>query len=433
MFEKQSAKFETTTLHAVPIGERKSWLDISFIQAGVYICVPSLLLGGLLVQYMSLSNAIIAGIIGYLISAGITALVGIIGKDIGMPTCAVAMSSFGKTGSRLLVSSIFAIAMIGWFTVQNGLCGEAFTSMLNSMGIDIPNTISVIIWGVVMLTTAVYGINGLKRLNQVSVPALLAIMVIGCYLAIKHYGTASLSVDSENVMTILDGVVLTASFLSVGMACAPDFTRYQRSRGGVVTSSFLGIVIPGVIMLMMGALLTKLAGQNDLTMVLTEIGLPILGMIILILATWTTNTTNAYSAGIDFVMLFNLKDNKRALTTLIAGIIGTILAAFGFDSYFETFINWLGILFLPVAGVMIADYWIYRKGDASKWAYAKGFSWSGIIAWIAGALATLYVPVGWALFLGFFVSIIAYIVLKYILPKSHEVIEVEEQSGEQSA
>ena len=66
--KKSKLNFETTTLSVVPENERKSWLDVAFIQAGVYICVPSLMLGGLLVDGMGLTNAIIAGTVGYLLS-----------------------------------------------------------------------------------------------------------------------------------------------------------------------------------------------------------------------------------------------------------------------------------------------------------------------------------------------------------------------------
>ena len=54
--KKSKLNFETTTLSVVPENERKSWLDVAFIQAGVYICVPSLMLGGLLVDGMGLTN-----------------------------------------------------------------------------------------------------------------------------------------------------------------------------------------------------------------------------------------------------------------------------------------------------------------------------------------------------------------------------------------
>ncbi|MEG0923694.1 MAG: cytosine permease [Anaerovoracaceae bacterium] len=416
----KKSKIEVTTLNTVPREERKSWIDVSLIQAGVYICVPSLLLGGLLASGMSMTNAIIAGTLGYLVSVVITAIIGIIGADVGVPTCVLTMSSFGRQGARIIISLIFAIAMIGWFSVQNSVCGAAFSSLLSKVGINIPDVVSVVIWGIIMLVTAVYGIDGLKILNQISVPALAVIISLGCYMAINEFGTDALSAPVEQTMTILDGVVLTASFLSVGMTCASDFTRYQRSRGGVWTSSFLGIMVPGVVLLVMGAVLTKLTGENDLSIILSNIGLPILGMVILILATWTTNTTNAYSAGIDFVMLFKLKDDKRAITTMVAGVIGTVLAAVGFSNYFESFVNSLGILFMPVAGVMAADYWIYRKGKANKWSYSEGFSWSGIIAWIAGGVTTYFISHGSGLFIGAAVSVIVYLVLKKLAPGKEE-------------
>ena len=51
--KRKRPKIEKITLNVVPKDKRKSWLDVSLIQAGVYICVPSLLLGGMLVQCMS--------------------------------------------------------------------------------------------------------------------------------------------------------------------------------------------------------------------------------------------------------------------------------------------------------------------------------------------------------------------------------------------
>lgn len=171
----------------------------------------------------------------------------------------------------------------------------------------------------------------------------------------------------------------------------------------------------------MGASLTKIVGENDLSLIMCNIGLPILGSIVLILATWTTNTTNAYTAGINMVMLFNLKDEKRALVTGIAGIVGTIMAVLGMLSDISAFFDWLGYLFLPVGGVMIGDYFISRRGKVDAWGYVPGFNWAGIIAALAGALISIYLDVSWAIFLGFIVSAIAYSVLYKLLPKKEEI------------
>lgn len=413
--KKKRPKIEKITLNVVPKDKRKSWLDVSLIQAGVYICVPSLLLGGMLVQCMSLSDTIITLGLGYLVSIVITALIGIIGEDLGVPTCVIGMASFGKLGARVVISSIFAIALIGWFSAQNAVCGSAFANFLAQMGFDVPLTACTAFWGIVMLATAVYGIDGLKILNYIAVPALAIIFIIGTKMAINEYGVDALSAPIAPTMNIFEGVVLCGSFLSVGMTNASDFTRYQKSRGGVWASSILGIWVPGFILGILGAVLTKLTEENDLSLILADIGLPILGAAILILATWTTNTTNIYSSGINLVMLLKLKDDKRALATVVSGIGGTIIAMTGFATFFELFVNTLGILFFPVGGVFLADYLIIRGNKPENFRYSSTVNWAGVIAWCAGCVLTMLTP-AWGLFAGFFLSAVLYIIIYKVLP-----------------
>lgn len=45
--EKKTGNVESVTLEQVPMEERKSWADVAMIQAGIMICVPSLMLGGI--------------------------------------------------------------------------------------------------------------------------------------------------------------------------------------------------------------------------------------------------------------------------------------------------------------------------------------------------------------------------------------------------
>lgn len=416
---KSKLNVETTTLETVPESERKSWVDVAFIQAGVYICVPSLMLGGLLVDGMSLPNAIIAGTVGYLISAVIMSLIGVIGADLGRPTAILAKSSFGTQGARILISSLFAISQFGWFAVQNVVCGEAFSTMIAVMfDINFPVVISTTIWGVIMLSTAVKGIDGLKWLNTLCVPMLFVVFIIGMVMALNKFGTGDISDPaSGEPMSMIDGIFLTLSFLSCGMTVAPDVTRYQKTRGGVYASSFIGLCPAGIILLIVGAVLTKITGEYDISLVLLQAGIPTLGLIVLILATLTTNTNNAYCAGISAIMLFNLKDDKRAWATAVCGIIGTILAIMGFDKLMDSFINLLGTFFFPVAGIMLVDYWIIRKGNVKEWKFLKSFSIAGIIAWVAGCIITYYAPYG--LLLGFIFSGVIYYVI-YVAMKLNE-------------
>ena len=411
--KKKTSSMETTTLTPVPMEERKSWISVAFMQAGIMICVPSMLLGGMLAEAMPLSLAILSGIVGYLIVIILFCLMGMIGSDLGLPTCMTTLGGFGKKGSRFIISTLIFISMIGWFAVQNDVCGSAFSNLMaESFGISIPVNVSSAIWGVIMLITAVYGINALDKLNKIAVPALFVVTILGTIMAVNQYGTSQLSVDPQEVtMSFADGILLTVSFMAAGCLAASDITRYQATRKDTVLSSSIGVAPAGILMIVLGAIMTKVAQQYDLTIVFCDIGLPVVGMLVLIAATWTTNTTNAYSGGINAVMIFHLKDEKRAMATMISGLIGTILALFGFAAHFESFLYVLGDLMLPTMGVILADYWIVNKGKSENFKTTDGFNWLGIISWLAGYGVIRLIPYGIPFAQGIIAAALLYVIL----------------------
>lgn len=369
---------ESTTLEPVPKEDRKSWVNIAFITAGGMICVLSLVIGGMLVAEMSLASALLAGTIGYILTVLLGFAMGVIGSDIGRPTCMTAVPAFGGKGTQYIVSILFTISLLGWYGLQNNICGPAFSQMMMQIcGIDIPVWVSSLIWGIIMLITALYGINALEILNKISVPALIIVTIYGTYLAAKTYGT------------------------------------------DVFKSNFIGIMPAGLGLLALGCVLTGLAGNSDITLVLSDLGIPVLGMIVLILSTWTTNTLNAYGAGLNVVMMFSLKESSRGRVTLISGSVGTILAVLGILDHLALFIDLLGATLTPMAGVIMADYFILKKGRPESWKYTEGFNWIGIASWIIGFALTKLIPSEWALVIDLIGAGAVHVVLTKVLRKEN--------------
>ena len=113
----------------------------------------------------------------------------------------------------------------------------------------------------------------------------------------------------------------------------------RRAGGDTVKACLVGVVPAGVAVLGIGAILAVIAGTGDLTIVLSNTNLPVLGLLILVFATWTTATSSAYAGGIAGVNVLKLKDDKRAMLTLILGIVGIGLAAGGIIDHFVEFLN----------------------------------------------------------------------------------------------
>jgi len=434
-----SVMSERNSGYEVKSEQRQSWQSIAMVWIGSMICVSSLMVGGMLGNGMSLGSCVVAIIIGYLIICVYMCLMGMQGCDTGLPTAVMAAGSLGEKGSKYIISSILAIACIGWFGIQAAVCGESFSAMIGSMtGVVIPVWICSILWGGVMLTTACFGFKGLKWLNFIAVPLLAIVCTYGVWAAMaQNDGIAVIqSYTPAASISFVSGISLTVATFAVGGAISGDYCRYAKNRGDVIKSSVIGVLPAGLLMLLAGAIMSIVTGEYDISAVLSAVGVPAIGLVALVLATWTTNVTNAYSGGLSLAILLGLDESKSRWATAAAGAVGTILAALGFLDKFQSFLSLLCALVPALVGVMIADYWIIGKGKKENFKPKAGFSLAGVIAFAAGALvacitggtftaftalAFLYVPFFIGPVNGIIVSMVVYIVLAKLLPDKEEV------------
>lgn len=393
MTEKRRSFVEQRALTAVPAGERQHWLAVAAIQAGYMVSVTSLWTGALIVTSMTLTDTIVAGTIGYLIVVGLSVLMGMQGSDLGVPTIEASTSAFGEKGAQWLISALLIASLIGWFAINAGLVGAAFSGLLSeSFGVDVPVIVSTIGWGLIMLATAVVGFGGLKILNAIGVPIMIVVCAIGVWVGIRDQGLAALQeVQPDGKMTMVAAIGVVVGGYAVGALTAADVTRYQRTRVDVAKAVTLGILPAGVALLWAGAVLSVVAGSEDLAAIFVGAGMPLLGIVGVILSTWAANAGNAYSAGIDVVKLGGLRDERRAVATAVCGGVGIVLACLGIVSHFESVMVYLGIAITPLCGVLIADYWWVRRARPEQWRPVPGWSVPGLVAAGVGAAVALLV------------------------------------------
>ena len=346
-------------------------------------------------------------------------LTGIQGTDLGLPCTMCATKAFGDRGSSLLMSVVILVAQFGWFGVQTATCATAFNTLLQYWNVSMPFWLSCIIWGGVMLFTAVYGFKFMKMLNYIAVPALVALCLYGMFYAINTKGFSTLtSYVPENTMPMSSAISIVIGLFAVGTVINADYSRYAKSRMDTAKATVLGVLPAAVLMIFIGAVMALAAGNYDITAVFASLGMPIISMLVLILATWTTNTGNAYTAGLAAMKVFNFKDELRPKVTLVCGVIGTIVAIAGLATVLESFITVLSSLVPPIAGIMIADYWIIGKGKPENWYPVKGINWIGILSWAAGSVVALFFSFFSPALDGIIVCLISYLILNSVLSKT---------------
>lgn len=379
-------------------GKYQSWYSLGMIWAGAMICIPSLLVGNTLISGMSLFKALFVALIGYSIVVFIMILQGIQSSDLGRPTVQVAGQVFGKKGSRTILSIILAIACLGWFGIQANVCGEAVANLLATYHIIMPIPLASFFSGLVMVVSAIYGMKVLRVLSFIAVPLLVVICVVGLVQTltgdhlqvIQHY-------KPKANMSFMDGMAVTIGSFALGAVIAGDYSQFSKKRSDVWKAAIFGIIPAGVLMIGVGAILTIAYQTSNITAVFLNIATPFIGGVALILATWKTNLVNAISGGIALINVFNISKAKEKLAVGIAGLVGTILAVVGILNYFTPIMSILSAMIPPVAGVMIASYWVMNKGDKNSWKEVEGVNRLGVLSWLVGAVIAS-IPVVLSLF-----------------------------------
>ena len=210
--------------------QRQSWLSIAAVWAGGMICVPCLMIGGVLSQGgLSLAEIVISILIGYGLICLYMIFVGMQACDTGLPVAVMAEGALGKRGARYIISVLLAIACVGWFGIQSATCGQAFASMAATMlNLGTPSTamvaISSIVWGVIMLLTACAGFKGLKWLNYVAVPLLVIVCLYGLIAGIVAHdgGEAIAAYAPAQSAGLVYGISMVVASFALGGVISAD-------------------------------------------------------------------------------------------------------------------------------------------------------------------------------------------------------------------
>ncbi|MCR1900168.1 cytosine permease [Irregularibacter muris] len=428
---------------AIPLDKRQSSVNIFVTTAGWIICLSTMLTGGALISGMSLSNALIAAIGGMIILAAFAAPLAAIGAKHGVSTAMIAKEAFGEYGAAIFALIVVFLNGIGWFAYQ-----AAFFAM--TMNEIIPHSIfgnlilGSLIGGIMMTLTAVFGFRGVSVLSFIAVPMIVILSLFGGFAAIEQSGgimaLQTMSAGTSG-MGIFQGITAVVGGAAMGAVVLSDVARFGKSAKVGATAVSTGYMVGGIFCIAAGALMA-VAAQVDaigttpnLPRVMLALGLGAGALVILVLAQWTTNTTNVYSAALS---LGGWLPVKQKYIVIVLGGLGTILAVFNIYEYFVPLLNFLGTALPPIAGVLLADYYVIRKLVMKQdYQFNEGrnygkFNWLSWICVIVSAIIASNVDFFTASFNSIVIAFIIYSAIAIILRKmniSYMIGEAEAQEG----
>jgi cytosine permease len=352
---------EDYPLERVPRGARYSWFNVAVQRFGQLSDLTQFLLGATLGAGLSFWGAFWAFTFGSVILEVICIFVGIAGMREGLSTSVLTRwMGFGRYGSTL-IGLVIAVSLFGWFGVQTAV----FAGGLHSLIKYLPLWAWCIITGLGVTVLVLKGFKAMGWTAFVTVPAFLGLAGWAISVQISKHSIGGLitSPPFGRHMSIATGATIVAGSYIVGAVTTPDMTRFNRNAGDVVKQTLVGISLGEYVLGLAGVLLAYAVKSSDVIAIITASS-GVGGVIILISATVKINNWNLYSASLGLInavqSLTGVRLHRVAVTVGI-GVLGSILAAAGILSRFTDFLTLLGVLTPPVAGIIVAEYFIARR------------------------------------------------------------------------
>ncbi len=394
IFSQKNIAVDDYALKSVKETEKRGSLQIAIVTASYCMATSGLFTGAAIAAGLSLRDAIIATLVGNGLLTLIAGFIGSAGAKHGVSTVLLARHAFGRLGANI-IGGVGASTLLGWFAVQTGFFGQTINAMLPDAGFLAIPEVAALWGGLLMMLTAYLGYKGIEALSIIAIPALVQLAMWGVH------ATVSQADGWENLFTLsplspisfTEGVVLVVGSFAVGAVVQADICRYAKSPTSSWIACIIGFLFGNGFMIIAGCVTALATGSGDLPAAMIATGLSIPALVIVIAAQWTTNDSNLYSASL---ALSNLLKMKKSRIVLIWGLIASLLGVMGIANYFIPWLNALGIIIPPIAGVMIADYYViqqkaYQFGPGTE--YCK-YVWPAFAAWACGILVAICLPVG---------------------------------------
>lgn len=415
--ERETLGEDDYALERVPVGARYSWWSVALQRFGQVSALSQFLLGAALGFGMRFWDAVLAIILGSVILEVIAIMTGIIGQQEGLSTSLLARwTGFGRHGSSI-ISLAIALSLVGWFGIQSGVAASGLAKFLPG----VPEWIWSIVVGIGVTAIVIWGFKSMAWTAYVTVPAFLVLAGWSVISEFQKHDLAELVQQAPPgpVLSLPAGATLVAGGFIVGMVITPDMTRFNRSAADVVKQTVVGVTLGEFTVALAGVLLAHALKTDDIIAIVTSSS-GVVGTLIIVAGTLKMNDWNLYSATlgiVNFVETVFGKRVERTSVTVAVGLLGSLLAAAGILDHFVDFLTILGVLFPPIAGIMVAEYFVVKKwrsvlSSSSPALPDREPTWvvGTLLVWAAAVAIAAFVPWGVASVNSLLFSILLYLV-----------------------
>ncbi len=409
-----------------PEGRTWTWYHFACLWLGMVISIPAYLLaGGLIDRGLSPLAAIGCVLIGNIVILVPIALIGHAGARYGIPYAVLARAAFGTRGAAIPAIAR-ALVACGWYGIQTWVGGKTLLALIElSFGLRLTGTplplldislaelLAFAAFWVLQLFVVNKGLTAVRRFETWTAPLKLLILFALLGWAVGHLGgpgatwarlAAGTTTKPAEFWPALTAMIGFWATLALNI---PDFTRFARSQRDQLAGQALGLPLPMALLASVSVITTyatiivygeaiwdpvALAGRME--------GLAVfIGLLVIAIDTISCNiAANLVGPAYDFSAIWPQRISYRRgalITALIAAAIMPWKLIATSQGYIFTWLVGYSALLGPIAGILVADYWLLRRRTldvdalydrAGRYSYAGGYNRAAILALILGVL-----------------------------------------------
>jgi NCS1 family nucleobase:cation symporter-1 len=378
---------ETNGINVISEAERKGTpRQLFWPWFGANVSVLGLAYGSFLFGFgISFWQAVVAGVVGIVVSFLLCGLIAIAGKRGSAPTLVLSRAAFGVNGNR--VPAVLSwVLTVGWETVLVSLATLATSTVFTQLGWSGGTATKVVALLVVAALVVIGGVLGFDLIMRMQTVITVVTGVLTVVYLVLVAGeiewSAVSSLPAGSTAVFIGALIFVMTGYGFGWVnAAADYSRYlprdASTRGVVGWTTFGGALAP-VVLLIAGLLL---AGSDpELS---AAIGADPIGALGSILPTWFLvpfilvvvlgliggALLDIYSSGLS-LLAAGLRVPRPVAASIDGALMvaGTVFVVFVADEFFFQFQGFLITLGVPIAawcGIMLADIAL-RRGDYAE-------------------------------------------------------------------
>ncbi|HUI70909.1 MAG TPA: cytosine permease [Spirochaetia bacterium] len=387
-------------IEPVPQAQRVlGFMDYLVLWGDLGIGLLVMLAGTFLVPGLGLGKALFAILIGSLAGCLLLALIGIAGSATGAPTMVLLRPLLGVRGSYVpTVLNVFQL--VGWTIFEFVVMGVAASTIARTLFGSGSYVVWTAVFAAIVILMGVGGPIGVVRqwLEKFAVWVALATGIWLTVLVFTRYDIHALVRQAgDGSLSMGIGVDLAIALPISWLPLVADYNRFSRSAGRGFLGTMIGFFITNAWFLALGAMLllgSKVAQEpRDFA---SAIALTAGWVALLILLADETHNAWAdlYSSAVSLQNLFPKVKQRWLIVGLGAGCF--LVAVFLDITRYQNFLFVIGSFFVPLFGMLAADYFVLRAGGyrveefyktrGAYW-YTGGLNIPALVVWLAGIAA----------------------------------------------